>query len=67
MTQNDTEYMTPEEAAARLGVSHQTLYRYVKDRRIPRYRQGPKRVLFKRADVEKLLQVRLEEQQGGKD
>lgn len=50
---DDDEYLTPEEASAILGISRRTLERFVKDKKIARYRKGL-RVLFKRSDVEAL-------------
>ena len=47
----DEDYLTPEEASAELGISRRTLERYVKQKRIKRYRKGV-RVLFKRVEVE---------------
>lgn len=64
MTQYGNEdYLSPEEAAALLGVSRRTLERYVKSNNIPRYRRGLKSVVFRRSDIEQLLEPRREENQ----
>jgi excisionase family DNA binding protein len=49
----DEEFMTIEEASARLGISRRTLERYTKNGRIRRYRRGI-RVYYKYEDVERL-------------
>lgn len=49
----DEEFMTVEEASARLGISRRTLERYTKNGRIRRYRRGI-RVYYSRNDVERL-------------
>ncbi len=49
----DEEFMTIEEASARLGISRRTLERYTQNGRIRRYRRGI-RVYYKRSDVERL-------------
>jgi excisionase family DNA binding protein len=49
----DGEFLTIEEASARLGISRRTLERYTKDGRIRRYRRGI-RVYYKHEDVERL-------------
>lgn len=49
----DEEFMTIEEASARLGISRRTLERYTQNGRIRRYRRGI-RVYYKYSDVEKL-------------
>lgn len=55
MTSQDyTEYLTPEEACAILGVSRRTLERYADAGRIRKYRRGIRNVVFKRSEVEKL-------------
>lgn len=64
MPQHSEEYLTPEAAAVMLGVSRRTLERYVKERQIPRYRRGLKQVVFRRSDIERLLEPRLEHDQG---
>jgi excisionase family DNA binding protein len=58
MTQHGEEYLTPEEASAYIGVARRTLERYVKQGLIPRYRRGLSRVVFKRADLDRFLEVR---------
>jgi excisionase family DNA binding protein len=49
----DEEFMTIEEASARLGIARRTLERYTQNGRIRRYRRGI-RVYYKREDVESL-------------
>lgn len=61
----DEEFLTPEEASARLSISRRTLERYVKDKLIQRYRRGA-RVYFRRTDVEQLRE-RLSEPQPEED
>lgn len=57
MTQYESEeYITIEEAAALLGVSRRTVERYIKSRGIQRYRRGLKQILYRRSDIEKLLE-----------
>jgi excisionase family DNA binding protein len=58
VTQQGEEYLTSEEASAYLGVSRRTLERYVKQGLIPRYRRGISRVVFKRPDLDRFLEVR---------
>ena len=49
----DEEFMTIEEASARLGIARRTLERYTQNGRIRRYRRGM-RVYYKHEDVERL-------------
>jgi excisionase family DNA binding protein len=49
----DEEFLTIEEASARLGIARRTLERYTQNGRITRYRRGI-RVYYKREDVERL-------------
>lgn len=59
MTQQNDEYLTPEEARTYLGISRRTLERYAEEGRITKYRRGIKRsVFFKRAELDKLLEFR---------
>lgn len=51
----DEEFMTIEEASARLGIARRTLERYTQNGRIRRYRRGV-RVYYRRDDVERLAQ-----------
>jgi excisionase family DNA binding protein len=52
------EYLTVEEAAARLGVKRETLYAYVSRGVLKSYRQGRKRQrLYRRAEVEGLVRL----------
>lgn len=53
------DYLTAAEACALMGVKAATLYAYVSRGLIPSYRQGiRRRRLYKRRDVEALLQLR---------
>lgn len=49
----DEDFLTIEEASARLGIARRTLERYTQNGRIGRYRRGV-RVYYKREDIEKL-------------
>jgi len=51
----DDEKMTSEEAAAYLGVSRMALSVMVSSREIPYYRPSPKKVYFKKSELEKYL------------
>jgi excisionase family DNA binding protein len=52
------EFLTVEEAAARLGVKRETLYAYVSRGILKSYRQGIKRQrLYRRAEVEALVRL----------
>ena len=56
---NGEEYLTAEEACALLGVKTSTLYAYVSRGVLSSYRQGiRRRRLYRRGDVERLLQLR---------
>jgi citrate synthase len=58
------EYLTVDEAAARLGVKPATLYAYVSRGVLRSYRQGMRRQrLYRRADVDDLR--RLQPERGG--
>jgi excisionase family DNA binding protein len=58
MEEPESEYLTADEAARRLGIKRATLYAYVSRGILPSYRQGIKRErLYRRADVERLLRV----------
>jgi citrate synthase len=58
MGEPESEYLTADEAARRLGVKRATLYAYVSRGVLPSFRQGIKRErLYRRADVERLLRV----------
>ena len=53
------EYLTADEACARLGIKAATLYAYVSRGVLRSYRQGiRRRRLYKRRDVERLLRLR---------
>ena len=56
--QGEEEYLTPEAASTYLGVSRRTLERYVRQGHIPRYKRGISRVVFKRSDLDRFLEVR---------
>ena len=61
--QNDEQYMTPEEACKRLGVSPRTLERYVKEGLLKKYRRRIRReVFYRRSEVEDLLRIQPEEE-----
>lgn len=51
----DEEFMTIEEASARLRIARRTLERYTQNGRIRRYRRGI-RVYYRREDVERLAE-----------
>ena len=56
--END-EFLTAEQACARLGIKPATLYSYVSRGVLPSYREGiRRRRLYRRQDVERLSQVR---------
>ena len=56
---NGEDYLTAQEACARLSVKPATLYAYVSRGILPSYRQGiRRRRLYKRHDVERLLRLR---------
>ena len=50
----DTELLTIHQVLERLHISRTTLYRHVKARELPHVKLG-KRVLFRKADVEKFI------------
>jgi excisionase family DNA binding protein len=59
---NGEGYLTPQEACDYLGVSRRTLERYAETGRITKYRRGIKReVFFKRAELDRLLEIRPDE------
>jgi citrate synthase len=61
---NGEEYLTAEEACALMGVKPATLYAYVSRGLLSSYRQGiRRRRLYKRRDVDTLLQLRPSEDQ----
>ena len=49
------EYVTTSEAASILGINRVTLHRWVKQGALRAYSLGPRKVLFKRADLIQLL------------
>ena len=56
---NGEEYLTADEACALLGIKAATLYAYVSRGMLASYRQGiRRRRLYRRSDVERLLQLR---------
>lgn len=60
---NEEIYLTVNETRDRLGVSRQTVENLVIEGRLTKYRQGIRRtVYFKQTDVEKLLEIRPDEQ-----
>lgn len=59
MNLDGEEYLTAAEACASLGIKAATLYAYVSRGLLQSYRQGiRRRRLYKRREVEKLLQLR---------
>ena len=53
------DYLTADEACALMGVKAATLYAYVSRGLLPSYRRGiQRRRLYRRRDVEKLLELR---------
>jgi citrate synthase len=56
---NGEEYLTADEACTLMGVKAATLYAYVSRGLLRSYRQGiRRRRLYRRGDVERLLEVR---------
>ncbi len=49
------DYLTTTEAATALGINRVTLHRWVKQGVVRAYALGPRKVLFKRADLVELL------------
>lgn len=68
---NGEDYLTAGEACSLMGVKASTLYAYVSRGLLRSYRQGiRRRRLYRRGDVERLLQVRpsaSEDSAGGGD
>ena|SRR5689334_11780084 len=63
--QENADGLTPHEACEYLGVSRSTLERYAETGRITKYRRGIKReVLFKRSELDRLLEIRPDERDG---
>lgn len=50
MAQQESEYISPEEASLILGKSRRTVDRYASEKKLPRYLRDNK-LLFKREDV----------------
>jgi len=48
--------LTPEDAAAMLGVCGASVHRFIKQGRLPAYRVGPRLIRVRRSDVEAFLQ-----------
>jgi len=64
LTQNEDEYLTPQEACDYLDVSRSTLERYAEAGRITKYRRGVKRgVFFKKTELARLLEIRPDEKE----
>ncbi len=55
------DYYTVAEAAEVLGVSPSTIWRWIKSRRLPAYRVGPKNIRIQKADVEAVIRPAREE------
>ena len=49
------DMLNRREAAKYVGKSVETLDRWIKEGRIPKYRLGPKTILVKKADLDALL------------
>lgn len=57
--QHDSEYLTVQETMDYLGVSRDTLDRYVRLGKLQRYKRGLSgRTFYKRADLDNLLEIR---------
>jgi excisionase family DNA binding protein len=56
MTIPSHDRLTMREASAYTGCSERTLRRYVSGGRLPAYRLGPHRLIFRLADLDALLQ-----------
>lgn len=55
--ENIREYLTPEEAAAALGIHVQTMRAYIRSGRVPAYRvAGERAIRIRRTDLEKVLE-----------
>jgi excisionase family DNA binding protein len=52
----ERRFYSVAEAADALGVSPSTIWRWIRDRRLPAYRVGPRTIRIKPEDVEALLQ-----------
>lgn len=55
------DYYTVAEAAEVLGVSPSTIWRWIKSRRLPAYRVGPKNIRIEKTDVEAAIRPAREE------
>jgi len=55
------DYYTVAEAAEALGVSPSTIWRWIKSRRLPAYRVGPKNIRIEKADLEAAVRPAREE------
>lgn len=53
--QEDEEYITAYDVADMLNVSSQTVYNYAHKGEIPSYRLGPKKILFRKTDIQNYL------------
>lgn len=63
MASNEEEYLTTQETLKFLGVSAVTLGEYVRQGLITKYeRRAPRRVLYKRSELQKLKEIRPVEQ-----
>lgn len=60
--ENGETFLTVDEACAYLGISRQALDGYVERGDLKRYRRTlGRRVFFKKADIERLMEIRPEE------
>lgn len=55
---DNDEFLSTAKAAQHIGVSPNTLRRYVKDHGIPRYKLSARLVKFKRSDLDAFLEAR---------
>lgn len=58
-------YLNTSEATKHVGLSRETLNNYVKAGRLKRYKQTGRTSYYKQADLDKLLELREEEQTEG--
>ncbi len=62
----DEVSLTVAAAAQRLGVSQQTIWRWIEQGRLPAYRVGQKRVRIKSADLEQVITPIVHGERGGR-
>jgi len=54
--QPDNEWLTPQEAADYLKVKRQTLVRWAKEGKVPKYHMPPRFTRYKRTDLDAFLE-----------